>query len=84
MSPTPRASNHGGSTWKNTEISTSYPSRGHGQTENLFLRIVCLCFMDKPVVSAFEGQSGDVGLRRGGKKIENTLKSYFTIHDTEL
>ena len=63
---------------------------GSGKTENYrrepcFSELcVCLRFRDKPVVSAFEGQSWYVGLRWGGKKIENTLKSYSNIHDSEL
>lgn len=40
--------------------------------------------MDKPVVSAFEGQFRDVGLRWGGKMIDNSLGTSSTPHGSDL
>lgn len=40
--------------------------------------------MDKPVVSAFEGQFRDVGLRWGGEMIDNSLGTSSTPHGSDL
>lgn len=40
--------------------------------------------MDKPVVSAFEGQFRDVGLRWGGKMIDSTLGASSTPRGSDL
>lgn len=40
--------------------------------------------MDKPFVSAFEGQFRDVGLLWGGKMIDNSLGGSSTPHGSDL